>query len=136
MKKVIFASAVMAMFAASAMAAEEAKDAAKAKKPEGGKMFEVLDINKDTTISKEEWLMPHDKKFSEMDANKDGKVVVDEVKTYQAKQAEAHKAAQAAKSAAKEAKDKENKDKDKAAKDASKSKTASASSKTTSKDKN
>jgi hypothetical protein len=97
MKKFIIASAVMAMFATSAIAAEEAKDA-KGKKPEGGKMFETFDANKDGGISKQEWQASHDKKFTDMDGNKDGKVVPDEARAFQLKQAEAHKNAASARS--------------------------------------
>lgn len=47
-----------------------------------GKMFEMIDTDKDGKISKQEWQTHHEQRFTELDADKDGFVTKDEMKAH------------------------------------------------------
>lgn len=49
-----------------------------------GKFFEKLDADKDGSVTEQEFLDAHKKKFAEMDSNKDGKVTKDELEARRA----------------------------------------------------
>jgi hypothetical protein len=69
------------MLAPAAMAEDSAK---KAYRGGGGpeKMYEALDANKDGKVSLEEFLAPHNTRFTEIDTNKDGFLSQEEMKTH------------------------------------------------------
>lgn len=103
MKKIMMlGAAILALQALPALA----QDGGPGPGPEGkqhpgaGRFFDKLDADKDGSVTEQEFLEAHKKKFAEMDANKDGKVTKDELESRRAemkKKWEARKAEMEAK---------------------------------------
>jgi len=85
-------AAFTGLAAATAFAADTPAAPPMGDKPHGDHMKErmkEIDTNNDTAISKDEWRAKGDKMFNEMDADHDGKITPEEMKTHrEAKRAE------------------------------------------------
>ena len=87
MKKIMMLGAAILALQALPALAQDGGPAPEGKPPMHhgpGKFFDKLDADKDGSVTEQEFLDVHKKKFAEMDANKDGKITKDEMESRRA----------------------------------------------------